>query len=284
MQTVSNGLLVDRTTDGALATTHWRSTSPMASYLAFFALGHYDVEQGVRDGLPWYVATSADLDPDRERLARQSLMKGPAITAWLARRLGRYPFESTGGLTTALPVEFALENQTRPTYASSFGGDTSVVVHELAHQWFGDSVSVRRWRDIWLNEGLATFMEAAYAETHGGKPAQKWLRRQLQDLRRYAAPAYWRLDLADPGPHHLFDDQVYERGGLALQALRNRIGDRDFWAVLHAWVREHRYGVATVPQFEALAERTSGEQLDGFFRAWLRAPRPPAATRANGLR
>lgn len=288
LEVVSNGLLVDRTTDTTtgrpLATTHWRTTSPMASYLAFFALGDYTVAHGVRDGLPWYVAVSKDLDPDRQRLARRSLVKTPAITAWLGRRLGRYPFESTGGLTTALPVRFALENQTRPTYAASFGGDTSVVVHELAHQWFGDSVSVHRWRDIWLNEGFATFMEAAYTERHGGRSADQWLRRTLQDLRDYAPRSFWRVDVADPGAHHLFDGAVYARGGLTLQALRNRIGERDFWTTLRTWLRDHRYGTATVPQFDALAERVSGERLDGFFQAWLRAPRPPAETRANGLR
>ena len=284
LEAVSNGLLVERTTAGATATTHWRSTSPMATYLAFFALGDYDVRRGVRDGLPWYVAVSKDLAPDLRRLARQSLMRTPAVTAWLARRLGAYPFESTGGLTTALPVGFALENQTRPTYASTFGGDLSVVVHELAHQWFGDSVSVRRWRDIWLNEGFATFLEAAYAEAHGGPSADRWLRRGYQDLRDYAGRSYWRLDLANPGPGHVFDDAVYERGGLALQALRNRVGDRDFWAILRTWVRDHRDGTATVAEFETHAERVSGQRLDGFFQAWLRAPRPPADTRANGLR
>ena len=283
-QVVSNGLLVTRTVDGLQATTHWRSASPMATYLAFFALGRYDVEQGVSHGLPWFVAVSQGLDPEAQRVALQSLRRSPAITQWLAGRLGAYPFESTGGLTTALPVPFALENQTRPTYAASFGGGTSVVVHELAHQWFGNSVSVRRWRDIWLNEGFATFMEAAYAERHGGPSAESWLQRNYQDLRDYYPRSFWSLDLTDPGADHIFDTPVYLRGGLALQALRNKVGDQDFWSLLHTWVKSLRYGNATVPEFEALAERVTGQQLDAFFWAWLRAPRPPADTQANGLR
>ncbi len=283
-QVVSNGLLVDRTTDGLKATTHWRSTRPMASYLAFFALGRYDIAQGTHNGLPWYVAVSQELDPSAHQVAMDVLEQSPEVTAWLTRRLGAYPFESTGGLTTSLDVGFALENQTRPIYPRSFGSDGSVLVHELAHQWFGDSVSVRRWRDIWLNEGFATFMEAAYDEKHGGPSATRWLKRTYQDARTYYGPSYWRLNLADPGPAHVFDDPIYTRGGLALQALRNRVGNADFWKILRTWVRTRRHGHGSVPAFEALAKRISGKQLDGFFRAWLRAPRPPARTRANGLR
>ncbi|CAN5342511.1 M1 family metallopeptidase [soil metagenome] len=281
-QVVSNGLLIDRTEDGDLATTHWRSTDPMASYLAFFALGRYEIAQGTRDGLPWYVAVSRELPAPTRRAAIRSLTRSPELTGWLARRLGRYPFESTGGVATTIEVGFALENQTRPTYSGYSSTQHSTVVHELAHQWFGDSVSVRRWRDIWLNEGFATFMEAAYAEKHHGPAAQKSLLAQYDQLSQ--DDAFWRLDLADPGAGHLFDAPVYVRGGMALQALRHRIGNRDFWSLIRTWVRTRRYGNGAVTQFERLAEKTSGTDLDRFFRVWLRAPRAPAETRANGLR
>ena len=281
-QAVSNGLLVDRVVDGDAATTHWRSRDPMASYLAFFALGRYDVAQGTRDGLPWYVAVSRDLPSYAIRASMRTLRHTPAITAWLEGRLGRYPFESTGGVATSLDVGFALENQTRPTYASQSATDRTVVVHELAHQWFGDSVSVRRWRDIWLNEGFATFMEAAYAEKHRGVPAQEWLLAEYD--RRRDQPLFWRLDLTDPGPRRIFDGAVYVRGAMALQALRHRIGNRAFWSVLRTWVRERRHGNGSVEAFWRLAERRSGDDLDRFASAWLSDPRPPARTRANGLR
>ncbi len=284
-QAVANGLLVDRSVDGDLATTHWRSTDPMAPYLAFFALGRYDVSESTRAGLPSYVAVSQQLPSSLRRSSTRALKQTPAITAWLDERLGAYPFESTGGLATTLDVGFALENQTRPTYSfySLYSADRlSTVVHELAHQWFGDSVSVRRWSDIWLNEGFASFMEQAYAEKHGGVPAQRWLR-SAYDARRLDRD-FWALDLADPGRNRIFATPVYERGAMALQALRHRIGDRDFWATLRTWVRSRRHGNGSVAQFERLAEQTSDQQLDRFFRVWLRAPRPPAPTRANGLR
>lgn len=279
-QVVSNGLLVDRSVDGLEATTHWRTVKPMATYLAFFGLGRYAVEQSTRDGLPSYIAVSRELPADQQRAATTQLRKSDEITAWLAGQLGPYPFESTGGLVTSLEVGFALENQTRPTYPSAPADD--LLVHELAHQWFGDSVSVHRWRDIWLNEGFATFMEARYAETHGGRPAQQWLRSTYGDYATFRP--FWRVDIADPGAGKVFDNAVYTRGAMALQALRHRIGDRRFWVVMRTWAREHRYGTGTVGGFTALAEKVSGQQLDGFFRAWLSAPRPPARTRANGLR
>ncbi len=100
---------------------------------------------------------------------------------------------------------------------------------------------------------------------------------------RSRIPAFWQLDIADPGAEHVFATAVYLRGGMAIQALRNRVGEDDFWRVLRTWVREHRHGVASTSQFEALAERISGRDLDGFFQAWLRAPRPPQQTKANGL-
>ncbi|MDO9457977.1 M1 family metallopeptidase [Nocardioides sp.] len=280
-QVVSNGLLVDRTVDGAVATTHWRSVHPMATYLAFFALGRYDVEQSVRGGLPSYVAVSQELEPERRASAMRSLRRSGEITAWLAQRLGPYPFESTGGVATSLGDRFeqgafALENQTRPVYPDYQGVD--IVVHELTHQWFGDSVSVRRWRDIWLNEGFAQFMEVYYDARHGGPTAQQWLRLTRSSYAR------WNVDIGDPGPGRVFDDAVYTRGAMAVQALRHRIGDRRFWRLLRTWTRDHRYGNGTVDDFRDLAERITGWQLDRFFRVWLRAPRPPARTRANGLR
>ncbi|WP_244932285.1 M1 family metallopeptidase [Nocardioides sp. W7] len=281
LDVVGNGTLVGRTVDGALATTHWRSEEPMATYLAFFAAGRFRTASGVRKGLPWYVAVSERLPPAQQYRAMQLMRRTPAITSWLERRLGRYPFSSTGGLTTSMPVGFALENQTRPTYPVMDHNATRTVVHEIAHQWFGDSVTVRGWRDIWLNEGPATYFEVLWTARHGGPSGREWLAQAYRDL----APNeyFWRIRVDDPGPGHLFDVPVYQRGAMALQALRSRIGRRDFDRLLRTWVRSHRGRTGTTRQFVALAERVSGEDLGRFFQAWLRAPRPPAPTAANGL-
>ncbi|WP_372728517.1 M1 family metallopeptidase [Nocardioides sp.] len=278
---VANGQQVSRRVHGRLATTHWRAEEPMVPYLAFFAAGRFEVGQGSHRGLPWYVAVSKRIpQPTRDRSMR--LMKRtPGVVSWLEGRLGEYPFASTGGLTTSLNPGFALENQTRPTYPVLARGSSSIVVHELAHQWLGDAVALHGWRDIWLNEGSASFLEVAYDEAHGGPTAQAWLDDRYADLDD--DPTFWQLKIGDPGPSHLFDHEVYLRGAMAMQALRNRIGEEDFWTLLRTWVSERAGSTGSTGQFRRLAEKISGEELDGFFEAWLIAPVAPERTADNGL-
>jgi aminopeptidase N len=278
---VANGVLVGHRVHGEKATTHWRSVEPMAPYLAFFAAGPYRTRHGVHAGLPWYVAVSRQVIRPARRGAMRLMLRTPHVTEWLEDQLGSYPFSSTGGLVTGLPVRFALENQTRPTYPVAGPSSTTLVVHELAHQWFGDSVSVDAWRDIWLNEGFATFMEHRWTETHRGPSAASWLQDSYEGLDQEAG--FWRLSIDDPGAGGIFDQRVYIRGGMALQALRNRVGEDDFWNLLHTWATGHRWGNGSVADFRALAEVVSGEDLDGFFEAWLHAASPPEQTAANGL-
>jgi aminopeptidase N len=283
-QVLSNGTLVERRTRGARTAWHWRSTKPMASYLAFFAAGHFRVQSGTSRGLPWTVAVSRSFDRrSQDRLLR--LVRGSAgITRWLSTQLGPYPFESTGGVVTAIDTGFALENQTRPTYPFLAPGHDghSVVVHELAHQWFGDEVSVDRWRDVWLNEGFASWAEWRYDETHGRSSAS--VRLQQAYRAHPAGDAFWRLRIGSPPTSRLFDEPVYDRGAMALQALRHRLGTARFLTLLRTWVSEHAYGNGRVEQFEALAERVGGQDLGGFFDAWLHRRTRPARTAANGLR
>jgi aminopeptidase N len=206
------------------------------------------------------------------------------ITRWLESRFGPYPFSEIGGVVPAAEIGYALENQTRPVYGKDmfwFGATPSLIVHEMAHQWFGDRVAVKRWRNIWLNEGFATYAEWLWLVHRGGRSPQKTF------LRNYnifgAGDPYWRLPIGNPGPDRLFDFAVYERGAMTLQALRNRVGSPDFFRTLRTWVHENRDGLGSTKEFKRLAERTSGEQLDGLFQAWLFSGEKPARTRANGL-
>jgi aminopeptidase N len=278
-QVIANGRLMGVRRSGDQATYHWGGGGRMATYLAFFAAGRFEVRQGVHRGLPWYVAVSLQLPRGRRRAELSGLARTPRIVDWLGRQLGPYPFAETGGVITALNPGFSLETQTRPTYPLSV--TTTLMVHELAHQWFGDSVSVHHWRDVWLNEGFATFMEALWDEDHGGPTTRRWLH---ETYAAYVADgAFWQLRISDPGPRHLFDWPVYERGAMALAALRERMGHHHFAHLLRAWARRHAHGHGTTKAFEALATRIDGHDMHPLLHAWLDRPVRPAATAADGL-
>jgi aminopeptidase N len=280
---VANGVLVSRRSHHGRATTHWRAVEPMAPYLAFFAAGSFETRSVTCNGIPNYVAVTRQQQPFARAEAAKELAEGTCtIVSAFANVLGPYPFSAMGGLVTGLPVGFALENQTRPTYPALAGPSVGLMAHELAHQWFGDSVSVSSWRDIWLNEGFAQFMQNYYVtEVVGGDSMQEWL---VDNYDSFAAESgFWKLSIDDPGVARLFDGAIYFRGSLALQALRHRIGDPAFWTLLRTWVSQRAYGNGSVADFKALAGSVSGQDLTAFFTAWLSTREVPAKTADNGL-
>ncbi|MBS2937454.1 M1 family metallopeptidase [Nocardioides sp. J2M5] len=280
-EVISNGELKGRKVGKRTTTWHWRADEPMATYLAFFAAGDFAVAKGTHRGLPWLVAVSKRLGPADERASMRLMKQTPRVISGLEKDLGRYPFSVVGGLTTSLGVGFALENQSRPTYPAVGGNATGLVVHELAHQWFGDDIAVQGWRDIWLNEGFASFMEWRWDETHGGRDAADTLASHYAGTA--ADSSFWDVTVADPGADKVFDSAVYGRGAMTLQALRNRVGDDTFWRIIRTWIREQRGGNGSSEEFEATAARVSGVDLSAFFTAWLRTPAKPARTADNGL-
>ena len=160
-----------------------------------------------------------------------------------------------------------------------------MVVHELAHQWFGDQVSVRRWRDIWLNEGFATWAEWRFDEAHGGptRVAAAAARVCLAPREGTASGGCGSRTRGRPG---CSTSRSTTGAAMALQALRHRIGTTRFLdraAHLGAAAPDAAHGTGTVEEFEALAEQVSGQDLDAFFTAWLRTGARPARTAANGL-
>jgi aminopeptidase N len=280
-EVVSNGKLKGRKTTKAGTTWRWKADEPMVPYLAFFAAGDFTIEKGTHRGLPWLVAVSRQLRPADRAASMRLMKKTPAVVDDLEKDLGDYPFSVVGGLTTGLNPGFALENQTRPTYPAVGGSYTSLVVHELAHQWFGDDISVQHWSDIWLNEGFASFMEWRWSESKGGRPAAATLRSAYGNAA--ASADFWKVVVSDPGAAKVFDSAVYTRGAMTLQALRNRVGDDVFWTIVRTWIAEQKGGNGSTDEFESMASRVSGQDLTGFFQAWLRTPAKPADTVENGL-
>ncbi|AYN42947.1 M1 family peptidase [Streptomyces dangxiongensis] len=266
---VANGVLLGRRTAHGRTTFRWRETRPMAAYLATATIGKFQIERyTTRDGIQVYNA----VDAREARAAAPVLRELPSVLEWESTLFGPYPFRAAGSIVDHAPdVGYALETQTRPVYDSA--PDLATLVHENAHQWFGDSVSLTAWQDIWLNEGFATYAEWLYTEQHGGRSAQ-----QAFDA-LYARPAsdgLWAYPPGDPGSGaRIFGTPVYARGAMALHELRRAVGDKDFRRVLRAWTTGHRGGHGTTAQFVRLAEQTSGKQLKQLFHTWLYEPGKP---------
>lgn len=214
----------------------------------------------------------------------------PEIIDFLADNFGPYPFSAAGGIVDDVEVGFALENQTRPTYSPFFFGDPAgndfVVVHELAHQWYGDSVAVDTWQHTWLNEGFATYAEWLWSEAEGFDSADvifdAWMDIPAEE------EEWWGFEIGDPGPDGLFNFQVYIRGAQTLHALRREVGDHDFFNILEGWATSHAGGTGTTQEFVDLAESISKEELSSLFEVWLGPGKPvldgPGPNRMPALR
>lgn len=266
---VANGQLVAHHERGHQATYVWNETRPMATYLSTIDIGNWDVEHGhTPDGIPQTVAA----DPSLAQQSGDVFDKTGAITDYWHDVFGPYPFRSTGAIVDNVPkVGFSLETQTRPIYGQVPRQGT--MAHELAHEWYGDSVSVATWQNIWLNEGFATFASRLWHEHTGGASTWEWFQQTYNTIP--ASADFWNLAVAEPGRASIFTAPVYTRGAMTLAALRHKIGDEDFFKLLQTWASAHRHGNATTTEFISMAEKVSGQGLDHFFRVWLRQTHKP---------
>ena len=281
-QVVGNGHLMARTVSGANGTWHWREDQPMASYLAFMAIGHYTFSTSyvgrATDIIAWPTGTGAT-GAEAAGLLRQT----PQVLSYESGLWGPYPFDAMGGLATRTAFGFSLENQTRPVYQwrSWNSGSIYNLVHELAHQWYGDSTSLERWGDIWLNEGFATYTTWLWSAQHG--------QGSLSSLFAHAytihpaGTAYWHLLVGNPGAGHEFDPPIYSRGAMTLEALWVKVGTSAFFKIMRTWAAEHRDGNGSLAQFESLAVAISHRHVRPMLDAWLMTPSRPAPTVANGF-
>jgi aminopeptidase N len=265
-------------------TWHWVCDKPMATYLNFVSIGQFELKQGVQDGLPYVYAVSEQLSAADRKTAFAALLTSVSRVRTMESMFGPYPFSEIGGVVPAHNLEFGgLENQTRPVYEAnailSRGFAPTLVTHELAHMWFGDNVTVRQWNDIFDNEAYASWAEWGYAERTGGRKANDQLNRTYA---RFAEDKdFWRITMIDPSRAHLFD-AVYVRGPMALQALRNVMGDEAFFGFTRQWAQTP--GTRSLEDWMAAAQAATTINLDAFFQAWIYSPTAPARTAENGFR
>ncbi len=270
LKAASNGRLARRVVGERRTVWRWREERPMAPYLPTVSIGRYDMYRAkTRSGIP--LVTFVDSSLGRERRARRELSR---IVDLLQRRFGTYPMQTSGLIIDKMNIGYALETQSRPVLPGVAPG--YLIAHEIAHQWFGNSVTPSDWSDIWLNEGFATYAEWLYDAWRYDTPRTPHRQfRFLYDI--YGAKAaFWDVPPGDPGTvGRLFAHPVYDRGAMTLQVLRERVGDRAFFSILRRWARANAHGTVTTEEFVALAERVSGKQLDRLFHVWLYVPEKP---------
>ncbi|MEV6714965.1 M1 family metallopeptidase [Lentzea sp. NPDC051208] len=258
---ISNGLEGPATRDGGWTTFTWSEETPLATYLATVAIDKFEV---VRSKLPNGTPVVDAYAPGTSAAKKPIQSQGPEVLAYLETKFGPYPQRAAGSIWVADQIGFSLETQTRPIYAA--WADLETVVHENAHQWFGDSVSIENWADICLNECLASYAQWLWLEKEGTDLDQRY-RDNVQQRRDRAA--FWAPKLYDMGKGNEFRG-VYDKGLMGMHALRKQVGDDVFFKALQTWLTKHRDGNASWPEFEEHFKQASGQPLDGFFSAWFR--------------
>ncbi len=273
----ATGVLVSRRRSASTCTWVFERPEPTATYLVGVQIGRYD-ELVLGPGQSVFVPARL------RRAAVHDLGRHAAMTDMLVGMFGPYPFADYQVVVADDALDVPIEAQGMSVFGANHvdGRRTHerLVLHELAHQWFGNSVGVADWRHIWLNEGIATYAEWLWSEASGGRSAASHAREWHTHIA--AMPA--DLVLADPGLARMFDTRVYKRGALTLHALRLRMGDAPFLALLRDWATRHRHSTVTTDDFVALARAHAGPdlaqpELDDLFTAWLLRPGLPPLPR-----
>ncbi|MFE9450549.1 M1 family metallopeptidase [Streptomyces sp. NPDC006739] len=275
LQAVSNGELRSETTKGDRTTFSWHTAEPMASYLATVAIGHFDITRTTGPhGLPVYIA----VDPTQSKASQEVLAKLPGIIQWEEDNFGPYPFSSTGAIVDRPDdAGYALETQNRPVFPGA--PETGTLVHELAHEWYGDSATPRSWQDMWLNEGFATYAEWLWEEDHGGDTCQQTFTALYDGTYGLDDPnSIWAFPPAKPsGAAHISDHPVYERGAMVLHKIRQTVGDDRFHAIVQGWAAAHRHGTVDTAEFTAYVEKMApGKDFGEIWKDWLYGDGKPA--------
>ncbi|WP_033292870.1 M1 family metallopeptidase [Amycolatopsis jejuensis] len=250
-------------------TTHvWSEDTPAAPYMTTVAIDKWTFDRQQRaDGTP-IVSAFAPGTPDKTKQAEARL---PEILDFLESKFGKYPVDAAGGIFLAEPIGFSLETLSRPIY-SGRAGNISTIVHENAHQWYGDSVAVDHWRDVCLNECFASYATWLWAQEKEGQD----LKKLYLDRVASAPDSFWAGKLYDMGPGNEFT-YVYSKGPTALHALSKYMGQAAFDRVLKTWPALHRDGNASMQEFQHYAEAVSHKDLQGFFDAWIYGSGKPSA-------
>lgn len=264
---------------GGKRTWEFAHSQPTATYLVAVQIGRYRRREVDLAGVAGEIHHPPLLAPS----VTADFAPLPRMMAAFEEAFGPYPFPAYTVVVTHDELEIPLEAQGAAVFGANHidgrGTLERLIAHELAHQWFGNSVGVAEWRDIWLNEGPACYAEWIWSERAGGHGTHALalahharLREKPQDIR-----------IGDPGPDLMFDDRLYKRGALTLHALRLEVGDEAFFGILRAWTERHAGGAVSTDAFVRLSEEISGADLGGLFDAWLSRDELPGLPHVAGV-
>ncbi|MBN2105444.1 hypothetical protein JW835_15500 [bacterium] len=277
VEAASIGLIQSRTVsvDGLFETFHWLTEYPVATYLICVTMSdeysvwsHWFVtETGDSLEMPYYVFAE---DSAKSKIDVKNMK---TAMAFFTGTFGSYPFEKYGTATVSKAWFGGMEHQTMTTVIQNwFRGDGSMesgFVHELAHMWWGDAVTLSDWPEIWLNEGFATYSQMLFTEYFYGEAV---FRSHMQNNRRayFEQTSEFDFPIYDPPRESLFNWAItYIKGAWVLHMLRGVVGEDPFFKILSEYYTQYKYRNASIHEFRKVCESVYGKSLDWFFEEWI---------------
>ena len=262
---IANGQLISTRTKASSRQWVYELREPTSTYLATVQIGRYTRQKVADSPVPMYGLVPSNLKTDFEHaFSRQQKM-----LKTFTKLFGPFPLAEYTVVVTEDSLEIPIEAQGISIFGSNhLDGKWSserLIAHELAHQWFGNSVTSSQWRDIWLHEGFACYAEWLWSEESGGPKASELAKKARESLDRLPHD----IILGDPGAHDMFDDRIYKRGAVTLHALRKEIGKKAFFEMVQKWTAENRHSTVSTADFKKLAASYADDSLKGFWKAWL---------------
>ena len=270
LQVVSNGLLLEKTPVNEKTLFHWQEHHPIATYLIAVSVGDFAHEQQSYESIDGNIIPfEYYYYPEHAGFVQKDWQNTGTMMRFFEETFSSYPFDKYG--MVELPVSGAMEHQTMTSYGQNLlTGNNKfdyIVAHELAHQWWGDLVTLKDWREIWLNEGFASYSEALYFEHIGGPEDLKVYMQGLKDLYLKEVRNIGHFPIYDP--EYMWGGTVYQKGAWILHMLRRQIGDSSFFNLLRTYAQNFAYKNAAISDFVSLTEKASGQNLDWFFEQWI---------------
>ncbi|PKL89775.1 MAG: peptidase M1 [Ignavibacteriae bacterium HGW-Ignavibacteriae-2] len=274
---VSNGSLEGIVDNGNGTHTYkWKSSYPIAQYLISLAITNYSIYENkfvYNNGMDTMSVVHYNYPENLNSTRKKALDETVPMLEVFSEKFGLYPFIKEKYGHAEFGWSGGMEHQT----ISSMGAfHTGIIAHELGHQWFGDKITCKDWRHIWLNEGFATYLESVYTEAVNGRQAYiNYILAEMSSAKRANGTIYVQNINS---VSEIFDgNRSYAKGSVVLHMLRGVLGDEIFWDVMYQYANDEKlaYNVATTEDFKAVAERVSGKDLEYFFKEWIYGEKYP---------